>query len=313
MKVLFIDTTHITLANGLEQLGFETELDNVSLKEEIEKKLHNYQGVVIRSRFKIDKQFLNAGKHLKFIGRVGAGLENIDIEHAEKLGINLLSAPEGNRNAVGEHALAMLLSMFNNLNRADIQVRNGVWIREGNRGVELRGKTVGLIGYGNMGNAFSRVLSGMGVNVIFHDLKLGLSNKNGTQVELAELFEKTDVLSIHTPLTELTNGMINSSFLSKFSKNIYFVNTARGPITVTEDLVEMLKSGKVLGACLDVLEYEKTSFENMFSEKNKLPDAFQYLISSDKTILSPHIAGWTQESNVKMAQTIVDKVKNVIG
>ena len=310
MKVLFIDTTHQALAEGLEKLGYSTELDNTSPKQEIEAKLKDYVGVIIRSRFKLDKQFLDAGAHLKFIGRVGAGLENIDVEYAEQLGINLVAAPEGNRNAVGEQALGMLLSLFNNLNRADREVRNGIWIREGNRGVELRGKTVGLIGYGNMGNAFSRVLAGMGVEVIFHDLKPNLSNENGKQVSLEELFEKTDVLSLHTPLTNLTKNMVNAEFLSKFKKNIYFINTARGPITVTADLVEAMKSGKVLGACLDVLEYEKTSFENMFSD-NELPEAFQYLIESDKTILTPHIAGWTHESNVKMAQTIVDKVSTL--
>jgi len=307
MKVLFIDTTHKTLSQGLENLGYKTELDNTSSKQEIESKLKNYEGVVIRSRFKLDKQFLDAGSHLKFIGRVGAGLENIDIKYAEELGISLISAPEGNRNAVGEHALGMLLSLFNNLNRADNEVRNGIWIREGNRGVELRGKTVGIIGYGNMGNAFSRVLAGMGVNVIFHDLKPNLSNENATQVSLEELFEKTDVLSLHTPLTELTQNMVDAKFISNFKKNIYLINTARGPITVTTDLVNAIQSGKVLGACLDVLEYEKTSFENMFTE-NELPEAFKYLIKSDKVILSPHIAGWTHESNIKMAQTIVDKV-----
>ena len=307
MKVLFIDTTHQSLAKGLEELGYKTELDNTSSKSEIESKLKDYVGVVIRSRFKLDKQFLDAGAHLKFIGRVGAGLENIDVDYAEQLGINLIAAPEGNRNAVGEQALGMLLSLFNNLIRADREVRNGIWIREGNRGVELRGKTVGIIGYGNMGNAFSRVLTGMGVEVIFHDLKPNLSNENGTQVSLDELFERTDVLSIHTPLTDLTKNMVDAKFFSSFKKEIYFINTARGPITVTADLVEAMKSEKVLGACLDVLEYEKTSFENMFTE-NELPEAFQYLIKSDKVILSPHIAGWTHESNIKMAQTIVDKV-----
>lgn len=307
MKVLFIDTTHNSLAEGLENLGYETVLDNTSSKQEIEAMLKDYVGVIIRSRFKLDKHFLDAGAHLKFIGRVGAGLENIDVDYAEQLGIKLIAAPEGNRNAVGEQSLGMLLSLFNNLNRADIEVRNGIWIREGNRGVELRGKTVGIIGYGNMGNAFSRVLAGMGVEVIFHDLKPNLSNENGTQVSLEELFERTDVLSLHTPLTELTKNMVNAVFLSKFKKNIYFINTARGPITVTADLVESMKKGKVLGACLDVLEYEKTSFENMFTD-NELPEAFQYLINSDKVVLSPHIAGWTHESNIKMAKTIVDKI-----
>ena len=310
MKVLFLDTCHESLSAGISKLGYEVELDNTSSKKDIENKLHLFNGIVIRSRFKLDSEFLDNAKHIKFIARVGAGVENIDVPHAEKLGINLISAPEGNRNAVGEQAIAMLLSLFNNLNRADKEVRQGVWIREGNRGVELRGKTVGIIGYGNMGKAFSRVLKGFGVDVIFHDLIKGIEDENARQVELEEIFSSADVLSVHTPLTDLTNGMICSSFFQKFKKDIYFINTARGPITVTNDLVENLKSGKVKGACLDVLEYEKTSFENLFENKT-LPEAFSYLISSDKVILSPHIAGWTHESNIKMAQVIIDKVKSI--
>lgn len=309
-SILFIDSTHPSLAIGLEKLGYKTELNNIADKQEIESMLKNYIGVIIRSRFKIDKTFLDAGSHLKFIGRVGAGLENIDINYAQNLNIKLISAPEGNRNAVGEHALGMLLSLFNNLNRADAEVRKGVWIREGNRGIELRGKTVGIIGYGNMGNAFSRVLSGMGVSVIFHDIRTDLSNKNGKQVSIEELKEKTDILSIHTPLTDLTNKMVNSKFISEFKKDIFFINTARGPIAVTNDLTDAMKSGKVIGACLDVLEYEKTSFENLFEDK-EFPEALNYLINSDKVVLSPHIAGWTHESNVKMAKTIVDKVSEL--
>lgn len=310
MKILFLDTVHPQLLKGLKKLGFETELNNKSSKKEIEAILKNYVGVVIRSRFKIDKFFLTVGKNLKFIARVGAGVENIDVDSAKEKGIHLISAPEGNRNAVAEHTLAMLLSLFNNLNRADAEVRSGIWKREENRGVELRGKVVGIIGYGNMGKAFARVLSGMGVEVIFYDIKPNIGDENAIQVDMEEVFCKTDVLSIHTPLTSESKNMINSSFLNNFHKKIYFLNTARGSIVVTSDLIEAIESNKILGACLDVLEYEKTSFEDMFVDDN-IPKTFDYLVKSDKVILSPHIAGWTHESNVKMADVIVSKIEKL--
>jgi D-3-phosphoglycerate dehydrogenase len=267
---------------------------------------------VIRSRFSIDRQFLDKASKLKFIGRVGAGLENIDITYAEKKGIHLLAAPEGNRNAVGEHALGMILALFNKLKKADHEIRNGLWHREDNRGIELEGKTVGIIGYGNMGKAFAKKLKGFDCEVIFYDIKAEIADENARQVSLDELFLKTDVLSLHTPQTNLTRQMINTSFLKKFSKSIYLINTARGSAVVTRDLVKAMEEGKVLGACLDVLEYEQASFENFFSNENTLPEAFQYLIGSDKVLLSPHVAGWTVESKFKLAETIVQKIAALI-
>lgn len=307
MKILHLDTNHPLLLNQLNDLGFINDEDYKSSKEDIKLKIKDYDGFIIRSRFSIDKTFLDAATNLKFIGRVGAGLENIDCDYAESKGITLISAPEGNRNAVGEHSLAMLLSLFNKLNKADNEVRNGKWLREDNRGIELDGKTVGLIGYGNMGKAFAKKLRGFDVNVLCYDIKDNVEDENATQVPLKKLQEKADVLSLHTPETPLTIGMVNQDFINNFKKPFWLINTARGKSVVTSDLVNALKSGKILGAGLDVLEYEKASFESLFS--STLPEAFQYLIEAQNVILSPHVAGWTIESKEKLAQTIVDKIK----
>ena len=296
------------MLNQLNDLGFTNEEDYTSSKEEIEAKIHLYDGFIIRSRFSIDKHFLDKAKNLKFIGRVGAGLENIDCDYARTKNIELIAAPEGNRNAVGEHSLAMLLSLFNKLNKADKEVRNGKWLREENRGIELDGKTVGLIGYGNMGKSFAKKLRGFDVKVLCYDLKNNVGDENCTQVSLKELQEKSDILSLHTPQTDLTKNMINANFINSFKKSFWLINTARGSAVVTKDLVAGLQSGKVLGAGLDVLEYEKSSFENLFSDV-KMPEAFQYLIDTENVILSPHVAGWTIESKEKLAQTIIDKIK----
>lgn len=307
MNVLLIDTNHEILQKGLEKLGCICEADYTSPKNDIEDKIGKYDGIVIRSRFGIDKSFIDKATNLKYIARVGAGLESIDVDYAKKKGIHLISAPEGNKNAVGEHALGMLLSLFNNLKKADLEIRAGKWLREANRGIELDGKTVGLIGYGNMGKAFAKKLRGFNVEVLCYDIKDGVGNENCTQVSLEELQEKTDVLSLHTPFNELSHNMVNTEFIQDFKKPFYLINTARGSAVVTNHLVDALINKKVLGACLDVLEYEKLSFENLFENKT-LPKAFEYLIHADNVLLSPHIAGWTVESNIKLAQTIVDKI-----
>lgn len=310
LKVLHIDTNHSILKEGLENLGCICSEDYTSSKKEIEAKISEYNGIVIRSRFKIDKQFIDAATNLKFIARVGAGLESIDVEYAEKKRIHLISAPEGNRNAVGEHALGMLLSLFNNIKKADLEIRNGFWLREENRGIELEGKTVGIIGYGNMGKAFAKKLRGFDVEVICYDILDGVGDENCKQVTLEELQEKTDVLSLHTPFNTLSHQMVNMEFINKFKKPFYLLNTARGSAVVTNDLVDALVTKKILGACLDVLEYEKGSFENLF-ENEMLPNAFDYLIKAENVLLSPHVAGWTVESKVKLAQTIVNKVEAI--
>ena len=308
MKILHLDTNHPALLEQLNAAGFENHKDYTSSKVEVEKKIHNYDGIIIRSRFSIDKHFLQQASRLKFIGRVGAGLENIDCRFAYSKGIDLIAAPEGNRNAVGEHSLGLLLSLFNKLNKADKEVRKGKWMREDNRGIELDGKTIGLIGYGNMGKAFAKKLRGFDVKVLCYDIKPNVGDENCKQVSLESLKQNTDVLSLHTPQTEETKQMINTNFINSFSKEFWLINTARGTSVVTKDLVKALKVGKILGAGLDVLEYEKSSFENLFSN-NKMPEAFKYLISADNIILSPHVAGWTIESKEKLAQTIVEKIK----
>ncbi len=314
MKILHLDTNHPLLIDQLNDLGFTNDEDYTSSKETVEAKMSRYDGIILRSRFTIDQQFLDAATNLKFIGRVGAGLENIDAAYAEKKGITLIAAPEGNRNAVGEHALGMLLALFNKLHTADTQVRQGKWLRETNRGLELDGKTIGIIGYGNMGKAFAKKLRGFDVDVLCYDIISNVADDNAKQVTLQELQEKADVLSLHTPQTQETQGMINASFIHQFKKSFWFINTARGKSVITSDLVEALKSGKILGAGLDVLEYEKSSFENLFkndviSSAVEIPEAFHYLINANNVLLTPHIAGWTIESKEKLAQTIVDKIK----
>lgn len=310
MKILHLDSNHPLLLEQFAQLGFENEEDYTSTKAEILKRISSYDGIIIRSRFSLDQAFLEKATNLKFIGRVGAGLENIDVEFAKSNDIFLAAAPEGNRNAVGEHTLGMLLSLFNHLNRAHREVRSGKWDREGNRGVELEGKTVGIVGYGNMGKAFAKKLRGFDTNeVICYDIKGGVEDENARQVGIMELHQRTEILSLQVPQTALTTGMVNTDFIQKFQQPFWLLNTARGKCVVTEDLVQGLKSGKVLGAGLDVLEYEKSSFEEMLS-KEALPEAFQYLVNADNVLLTPHIAGWTVESKEKLAQTIVDKIKS---
>ncbi|EAZ96966.1 phosphoglycerate dehydrogenase [Flavobacteria bacterium BAL38] len=312
IKILHIDSNHPLLWEQLEQAGFYNEADFTSSKQEIEAKIENYHGIVIRSRFKIDKTFLDKATNLQFIARVGAGLESIDCDYATAKGIHLIAAPEGNANAVGEQALGMLLSLFNNLNKANNEVKSGHWKREANRGHELEGKTVGIIGYGNMGKSFAKKLRGFDVTVLCHDILPNMSDANATQVSLAELQERADVLSLHTPWTPKTDKMINTDFINQFKKPFWLINTARGNSVVTADLAEGLKSGKILGAGLDVLEYEKLSFETLFTssraETRELPAAFEYLLQAENVLLTPHIAGWTFESHEKLAQVIVDKI-----
>lgn len=312
IKILHIDSNHPLLWDQLEQAGFINHADFTSSKQEIEAKIQDYQGIVIRSRFKIDKQFLDKATNLQFIARVGAGLESIDCDYATSKNISLIAAPEGNCNAVAEHTLGMILSLFNKLNIADSEIRAGEWNREKNRGYELDGKTVGIIGYGNMGKAFAKKLRGFEVEVLCYDIKENVGDANAKQVSLQELQQKTDVLSLHIPWTPETDKMVNLDFINAFAKNIWIINTSRGKNIITADLVTAMQSGKVLGAGLDVLEYEKLSFETLFQDKNT-PEAFQYLLDGRKVILTPHIAGWTYESHERLAQVIVDKIKALYG
>lgn len=307
-KILLLDENHPILQEGLESLGFVCDVDYKSGKTSVEQKIDKYIGIVIRSRFEIDKSFMDAATNLKFIARVGAGKESINEIYAEEKGVTVLAAPEGNRNAVGEHSLGLLLSLLRNINKADKEVKQGKWLREANRGEELDGKTVGIIGYGNMGKSFAKKLRGFDVNVICYDIKNGVGDENCKQVNLKELQKKADIVSLHTPHNELSHNMVNSNFIESFSKPFYLINTARGTAVVSKDLVKALKTKKILGAGLDVLEYEKTSFENLF-EQETLPKAFLYLIKSKNVILSPHIAGWTTTSKMLLPKVIVEKIE----
>ncbi|MFC2152748.1 NAD(P)-dependent oxidoreductase [Bacteroidota bacterium] len=308
MHILFVDSTHKRLPEKLTHAGFVCDYKPEIAPSNIIKVISNYAGVIIRSKIKIDKSIIDAAKNLKFIGRVGAGLENVDVEYAESKGIKCFNSPEGNRDAVGEQALGMLIALFNNFLKADSEVREGKWTREANRGFEIKGKTVGIIGYGNMGSAFAQRLQGFEACVIAYDkYKFDYSNEYVSEKTLNDLFEQTDILSLHVPLTKETEFMVNNEFINQFNKNIFIINTARGKIINTNDLVKNMKSGKVLGAALDVLEYEQTSFENLHSG-NELPEAFKYLIKSNKVVLTPHIAGWTHESNIKLSEFLADKI-----
>ncbi len=304
MRILLLDKNHPLITERLSAKNFILEEDFTSSYDEVCRKIENYDGVIIRSRIPLDQNFLKKAKNLKFIARVGAGMENIDIPVAKKMGIQLINSPEGNRDSVAEHVVGMLLILMNRLFIASQEVKNGIWLREENRGDELLGKTVGLIGYGNMGKATAKRLSGFGCKVIFYDILPDLSDEFAEQVSLEELQEKAEVLSLHIPLTEHTHYMIDGSFIDGMKHDFYFVNTARGKNVETKSLVEALKSGKVKGACLDVLEYEKSSFENLETENEDL----NYLLKSEKAIVTPHIAGWTVQSKEKLAQVIVDKI-----
>jgi D-3-phosphoglycerate dehydrogenase / 2-oxoglutarate reductase len=311
MKVAFIDSTHPSLKSGLEHRGFVCDDLFLLSKESCLEKLIDYSVWVIRSRFKITKEIIDQHPQLKIIARVGAGMENIDVDYAESKGIKCLHAPEGNRDAVAEQAIGMLLMLFNYLKRADNEVRQGVWKREENRGIELSGKTVGIIGYGNTGSAFAKKLSGFDCEILAYDkYKKDFSNTYVKETDLANIFEKVDIISLHIPYNAETEYLVNSVFLSTCKNNVYIINTSRGKCLNTSDLVDALQSGKVKGACLDVLEYEMVSFEQL--EVKNLPAPFQYLIQSDNVILSPHIAGWTHESNEKMARVLVEKIMTVM-
>lgn len=307
MKVLFIDSVHPILEEQLTQHGYICTNGTTWSREEVLNQVKTYQGVVIRSKFKIDAEFFNHATSLQFIARSGAGLENILLTEADKRNVLVFNSPEGNRDAVGEQATGMLLNLFNHINRADQEVRKGIWRREENRGIELKGKTIGIIGYGNMGSAFAQRLQGFECRVIAYDkYKSTFQNKFAESVSLQHLMRYSDVVSLHVPLTSETEFLVNNGFINSMDKPFYLVNTARGKVVNTAHLVNGLKSGKILGAALDVLEYETSSFETIST--NKLPEAFQYLTAADNVVLSPHVAGWTDESYVKLSSYLANKI-----
>jgi len=305
-RVAFLDEVHPYLKEQLSKRGIACDDLTGKSSNTIFDIIDKYQGIVIRSRFPVNKQFLDKAIGLKFIARSGAGMENIDIEYARLKGIALFNSPEGNRTAVAEHTIGMLLSLFNQLNRADMEVRDGIWDREGNRGMELEGKTLAIIGYGNMGSALAKRLQCFGVKVLAYDkYKKGYGNNRVLETDWEQIYKEADIVSLHVPLAEDTLYLMNKTRFNSFKKPVFLINTARGKNVKTVDLLAAIGQGKVLGACLDVLEFESTSFENM--EGNG--DIYKALLKSDKVILSPHVAGWTKESYYKLSWFLFKKIK----
>ena len=305
MRVLHLDDNHDILAQGLSKLGCTNVFDFKSSKEEVMASIENHDAVVIRSRFSIDKSFLDAAQHLRFIARVGSGLENIDVAYAKSLGIEIISSPEGNANAVGNHALAMLLGLLNNLTKGAHDIANGNWERESNRGEELDGKTIGLIGYGHTGSHFAKKLQGFDVKVLCHDILPNKGDENATQVSLEILQTHADIVSLHLPQTQETEAYINVDFINQMAKPFWLINTSRGNQVVMDDLLKAMENKKIKGAGLDVLPFEKSSFEQL--EHNP---QLQQLIDNQHVLLSPHVAGWTHQSKERLAKVIVNKVKD---
>ena len=305
--VVFFDDTHPIMPLQLEDLGFVCIDHSKSTFESMKPALSTAFGLVGRSRFRLDENFLKACPHLQFIARSGVGTEHIDLSYAQAQQIKVFTSPEGSADTVGEHTLGILLMLMNHLGRADRQVRSGQWIREGNRGTELKGKTIGILGYGNMGKSLARKLKGLEVQCITYDKYLNeYGDDNAIQVDLPTFFRETDVLAIHIPYLPSNHYFINRTFLESFHKPIYVVNAARGMVLHTEHLVEGLSSGKILGAALDVLEYEDGSFSTLKASGNPAP--LEYLIQSELTVLSPHIAGWSYESLKGHAEVLVNKI-----
>lgn len=307
MEILFLDEVHPILAERLEKAGHNCiHAEELSL-EKCQEIANKVDGIVIRSRFPMNDSFLKFAPNLKFIARSGAGMENIDIPYCESRNITLFNSPEGNRNAVAEHALGMLLSLMNNFKKSNNEILKGIWDREGNRGIELDGKTVGIIGYGNNGKAFAKKLRGFDVNVIAYDkYKDSFGSDFVKECTLDAILNQADVISFHVPQNAETIYYADKAFFDKIDKPIFLLNLSRGKIVNAEALVEAMKSGKVLGAGLDVIEYEKTSFESFFEQD--LPAPFQYLLNADNVILTPHIGGWTNESYFKLSNVLADKI-----
>ena len=307
-KIIHLDENHELLKNELEKLGFKNYFDLISTKKELEKKIWEYQGIILRSRIEIDKKFIDSCKNLKFIARVGSGVENIDTDYAKKKNIEIISASEGNANAVGEHALGMLLSLLNKIIRSNNEIKNNIWAREQNRGIELDGKTIGIIGYGNTGKSLAKKLSGFNVRILCNDIIEEISDKYATQVSISEIMKNCDIISLHTNLNDSSFQLINKDFINNCKKPFFLINTSRGECLKTSHVVDGIKIGKILGACLDVIENESKSFENIITNSD-----LEYLKKSEKVVLTPHIAGWSIESKLKLAQVVLEKIKDLYG
>jgi len=301
-KILIVDDLHPVFRERAEAMGYVVDDRPLITRAETLAIISNYKGIAVRTKFRIDQELLDAGTNLRFVARAGAGLDNIDVAYAESKNITLLNAPEGNCDAVGEHAVGLLISLANSFRQADRQIRNGIWDREGNRGWELKGKTIGIIGYGFMGQSFARKLAGFGVRVIAYDkYKTGFSDSFATEVSMEEIVRQSDVLSLHIPLTAETRQMVDEEYLFHFRKPIYFLNTARGEIVNTQAVLNAIDKGKIMGAGLDVLEVEK------FPKLGEQP-WYDALVDCTKVMLTPHVAGWTFDSYRKISEVLADKL-----
>lgn len=310
MKILIADRTHEVLVTRLREAGFDVRVEPDHDYESLVQAAQGCVGLVVRSKVNIDSKFIDRVPSLRCIGRVGAGMETIDVNYAESHGVRCLNSPEGNRDAVGDHAVGLLLSLLNNIARADAEVRQGLWQREANRGYELGPLTVGIIGFGNMGQSFAKRLSGFGCRVVVYDKYKDLRGFKDIRAvkDLSELQAEADVVSFHVPLTEETRHYLDAEFVAAMAKPFYLVNTARGAVVDTEALVAGLESGKVRGAALDVLEYENMQADGL----GNAPEPMQYLMRSPRTVLTPHVAGWTVESKYKLAAVLADKMIEVL-
>lgn len=304
LRIIIIDEMHPSIVPNLTESGFSCNYVPDITRGELLGIIGEYEGIIVRSKTQMDKELLEQAKKLKFIARAGAGIDNIDENYCNERGITLLNSPEGNRDALGEHALGMLLTLFNKIHTADQEVRKGVWDREGNRGIEVKGKTIGIVGFGNMGSAFAQRLLGFECDVLAYDkYKSGFGNSHVEEVNLETLFRQCDVISFHVPLTSETKGMYNYDFFHKFRKNIFLVNTARGPIIPFADLIRLLDEGKIKGAVLDVLENEKLSSLSIEQE-----NLFKRLSTMINVVLTPHIGGWSYESYERINDVLVQKI-----
>lgn len=305
---MFIDTVHPVLQEMLEEIGFICSDFTKKSEIEISSELPDYQGIVLRSRFKITRELIDAGTKLKFIARSGSGLENIDTDYAKRKNIQCFNSPEGNKDALGEHCIAMLLGLFNNISKAHQEITKSIWQRESNRGIELKGKTVGIIGYGKMGESFAQKLSGFGVKVIAYDQnKTGFTSDIVQEVSMDKIFSKSEVVSLHINYTKDNYHLVGDEFIKAFKNNFYIINSARGNCINTSALIKGLEEGKILGACLDVLELEKADFE-LSKESKKTLDK---LCSFSQVLLTPHIGGWTNESYYKLSKVLGEKIKKM--
>ena len=307
MQVIIVDDVHPILINGLKEANFRVDyLPNVN-ENEICSVIQHYDGIVVRSKLKLDEKILSKAIKLKWIARAGSGMDNVDVEYALKNNIHCVNAAEANADAVGEHTVAMLLSLMHKLSQADVQVRNGIWDREGNRGVEISNKTIGIIGFGHTGKSVARKLSGFGCKLLVYDKYLeDYGNEYAEQSEMIQIFEECDIITFHVPLTNETKWMVDDIYLNRFKKSVYLLNLSRGKVIRTKDLVACMESGKVLGAALDVLENEKIG--NLTDDEKEW---FEYLIHSKRTLLAPHVGGWSKESYQKISEVLLLKIKEL--